>query len=561
MENTKEGDNTEDTSPYIIVDVSGIKCIEWTFPDLPEDKLAVDRERSRRRKIKDSIGSKNIETPMLDSRLGKQGKEHCDIIIITHNLELWEKTLCDFYVDAGYKHEVKPLGTAGHQLSLYDEETLFVTINFYPNTNKFMIQPGNKNPQKLAEWLAHFGQIRDIVAMVNEDGSKEDEETYPKELATEETGIQCEDNDHTSQAMVASPVNEYRTENGFVGQSIDETDPSVDGTEPQINEDVDHTQCQVNQTAERREERGQETFPNTNNTMNPSNEGHDDYEIAGGPCNDVRDYTYVKRPTSDEITMKQQETVGSATYTPQYMQPPSIGLPPMSTWNAHIPNQFGIGSTPARVMVPGNYGQYGEQNRRFMEPMIPRFAQATHTLHPPRTHLSPSPQQPYVPSSWGQFGMPDQGEKRNGSCDECHGLRNELISVRDKITSFCDLVQTLTIKLEESTMEHRRQVDVLISENIRWREQVTDLAKQGSCQSPQHLLIGDETIREVNKDKLVNTVVICKPGGTINDPYHGTKRENNVCSRTKEHTLGGFILPRFMSGYVGFISFPNAIAV
>ena len=51
---------------------------------------ADNAERRRRRRINDYVGLEHLNIPMVDSRVDKNGRNHCGIIVVTDHLSEWE---------------------------------------------------------------------------------------------------------------------------------------------------------------------------------------------------------------------------------------------------------------------------------------------------------------------------------------------------------------------------------------------------------------------------------------------------------------------------------------
>ena len=156
---------------YEYVDISGTKCIEWNFP--PLTGVNDSRDKARRRRCKDYVGLEHLETPMLDSKMSKSGKCYCDVIILTGQLAEWERLMTVYYASEGYDSQTKSLGTFGHQVSWSNEESPIISVNFYPSKGKFVVQPGERNSERLYEWLAQYAiwktQITETANDENDD--------------------------------------------------------------------------------------------------------------------------------------------------------------------------------------------------------------------------------------------------------------------------------------------------------------------------------------------------------------------------------------------------------
>ena len=117
---------------------------------------------------------------MLDSKRSKQGREYCDIIVMSKNVSAWEQAMSKFYQERNYNCERKLLPNSGHQLIWSNENDNFVTLNVYPKKDKYMVQPGDRNPEKLMKWLRNFHAIKSLLTTFDGDGN--DDTNTLKEL-------------------------------------------------------------------------------------------------------------------------------------------------------------------------------------------------------------------------------------------------------------------------------------------------------------------------------------------------------------------------------------------
>ena len=136
--------------------VEGCDCIVWQFPELPEDAKAADREKTVRRKRRDVVGAEHEDMCMLDtSYSATDSPQYCDIIIISKRLNAWETCICDYYKNMAYEVEKRSKSKPASSFSLVVRMLgkVFVTISFWPTTNKIMVQPGDRDQDNLLEWL------------------------------------------------------------------------------------------------------------------------------------------------------------------------------------------------------------------------------------------------------------------------------------------------------------------------------------------------------------------------------------------------------------------------
>jgi len=101
----------------------------------------------------------------------------------------------------------------------------------------------------------------------------------------------------------------------------------------------------------------------------------------------------------------------------------------------------------------------------------------------------------------------------------------EVLSIQ--VTSLTSLVETLVGKFNDSEINHRRQMEMIMKENTEWRRVISEMSQNisnlswKSFQQPsKSVLIGSSLIRDIDANKLVDTSVVCKPGAKIKDIHN-----------------------------------------
>lgn len=158
MEEAKETENAH-TEEYDICTVEGVNCICWKFSDIEDNSAKASK---RRREVKQTVGHKYLDVPLLDSKQGEKGKVFCDVILFSNNIEQWEDVLTAHYTSLGYTTETKTL-SGGHQTNWKDGENIVVALSFWPQSNKLMLQPGQQVEARITEWLATFPNLKESV--------------------------------------------------------------------------------------------------------------------------------------------------------------------------------------------------------------------------------------------------------------------------------------------------------------------------------------------------------------------------------------------------------------
>ena len=142
---------------YNEVTVSSVKCFELLNVNDCND-------RAKRKKEKEQLGTSHLETPLLDTKYTQDGKKsYCDIIVHTDRVKLWDKHVAMAYsASDGYQVDSRDLA-GSQQRNILLNGTLYVSLTFYPSTNKFMVQPGNCDEYNLIRWLEDFVILKSKV--------------------------------------------------------------------------------------------------------------------------------------------------------------------------------------------------------------------------------------------------------------------------------------------------------------------------------------------------------------------------------------------------------------
>ena len=104
------------------------------------------------------------------------------------------------------------------------------------------------------------------------------------------------------------------------------------------------------------------------------------------------------------------------------------------------------------------------------------------------------------------------------TCPTCRTISKDVGEIKNTLNIVLGMLtaQTETIvSLKDSLNEKSKECENLIKENLELNKKVHSLVKKNNMSNIQKsLLIGSSIIREVSEDKLVNTDVVCKRGGT-----------------------------------------------
>jgi hypothetical protein len=149
-----------ESNEYEWVTIHEVKCIVWSFTSMAGDNT----EKKQRKQLKDRLGLEHQNVPMLDTKGVGLDREYCDIIVHSDSITAWEATIRDYYSTYDMPMKIIP---GGHQVSFCNQEDVFVSVNFYPGTNKFMVQPGKQQEENLLKWIKAFATLADNFSKSN----------------------------------------------------------------------------------------------------------------------------------------------------------------------------------------------------------------------------------------------------------------------------------------------------------------------------------------------------------------------------------------------------------
>ena len=74
-----KGKASKDLKEYELTTVKGVECVVWKFLDKDQhsSKVAINRKRAA---LKDEVGCIELDTPMLDTKLGERGNKNCAML-------------------------------------------------------------------------------------------------------------------------------------------------------------------------------------------------------------------------------------------------------------------------------------------------------------------------------------------------------------------------------------------------------------------------------------------------------------------------------------------------
>ena len=140
---------------------NSVSCIEVICNSKLDNVSSKQGERD-----KDILGKNNLETPLLDIRCGENGKKEInDAIVYTERVKMWDEAIVKYYEDKGYFIDTNNLNGGADVLRAIsvEKDQPLVTISFYGSTQRFMVQPGNRDQDNIMLWLADFATVRQKV--------------------------------------------------------------------------------------------------------------------------------------------------------------------------------------------------------------------------------------------------------------------------------------------------------------------------------------------------------------------------------------------------------------
>ena len=144
--------------PWYLTEVQGIQCILFHHQPSPD-------ERKERKRLKDELGSLFKDTPILDMKTTSSGKELCNAILYTNNIEKWENSFTNFYKGNKYTNIASYI-QGGYQWK--QSGNTMITMSFYTTgQHKIMIQPGKLSINAWLETVSKVSNMSDIVDNVS----------------------------------------------------------------------------------------------------------------------------------------------------------------------------------------------------------------------------------------------------------------------------------------------------------------------------------------------------------------------------------------------------------
>ena len=106
------------------------------------------------------------------------------------------------------------------------------------------------------------------------------------------------------------------------------------------------------------------------------------------------------------------------------------------------------------------------------------------------------------------------------SCPACRTIHKDVTEIKkmlDTVLGVLTKQNDIINDLKESLEEKNGKCESLLKENVELNRKIFELTKKRKIVQQKFLLMGSSIIREVSKDKLIETDVICKRGGKIAD--------------------------------------------
>jgi hypothetical protein len=142
-----------DDKLWFFQEVEGVQCICWKGE--PQNS----KEKTKRRKLKDTLDKTHRETLMLNTIQGLERREICNIIFTTDDIDKWEILFSELYESRKFT-QMSDYLPGGYQHAWKEEGRTVVTMNFYATTSKIMVQPGQQDEKQLFSWIRDFKEIK-----------------------------------------------------------------------------------------------------------------------------------------------------------------------------------------------------------------------------------------------------------------------------------------------------------------------------------------------------------------------------------------------------------------
>ena len=186
---------------YTRISIGGTECFQMTFGNLPTDPVECEKEKQRRKTVKEGLGLSNLFTPMLDSRKCGNKQVFCDAIIVVKNINTWDRSLTAYYKQLGYEVSIGEV-KGGVRRSIRKNDVPYLTITSYTKKHKAMIQPGNKCESNLIKWLSELPAINSGLKDTQHNRCERDsDDDLPAQLYVDMTKLSCKTDNATSASI------------------------------------------------------------------------------------------------------------------------------------------------------------------------------------------------------------------------------------------------------------------------------------------------------------------------------------------------------------------------
>ena len=205
------------------VTIDSVSCIQWL-------QQPPDNEAKKRRKLKQKVCEKHVETLVIDRQYKHQRKAMCNLIFVTNRLERWVKESELYFTQKGFT-VVQMRIDGGEQYAFVKNASTFISMSVYADKNKIMIQPGDRQENKLIAWISDFKQLKYML----DDMENDDSVNGTDEGSMDEDDSICSSDEMSSVSSIAG-----QGEDGETTEDEDTTSVKmlVEHTESHVDDEI-----------------------------------------------------------------------------------------------------------------------------------------------------------------------------------------------------------------------------------------------------------------------------------------------------------------------------------
>ena len=136
---------------YTKLAIGGVNCLLWLHNTTT--KTTTGSEKRKLKKQKNELGTKNLETPILDQRINNNHTEYCDAIIHSDHLDKWEIAIRNCFAQSKLNTSNSTNGNKKIVIRNRENTEDQLIIHLYTSAYKLMVQPGNFSEKNLLDFI------------------------------------------------------------------------------------------------------------------------------------------------------------------------------------------------------------------------------------------------------------------------------------------------------------------------------------------------------------------------------------------------------------------------